>query len=283
MLQSPLRNGRCVSTFPFGLFISALSTNEPQQKPRLTHSFISFILSFAFSIYRFDFWCFCPHEKSHSNHFSLYFISMIRFLYEDEKKKLRNNHATENKMHFQHDDKNSHFVIASTIAPADQPFIFPGGMQRTNPQSQSFPDLSRKIDSRSMKGVGGGGGGSVRPMYKSSRLPVASRYVDKRNSSSRLNRRKCVASSWPIACCFSCVCSSHFRFPSMESNIEVRSTGNTKSEFNNLYNTSNRAIYSNQRLNRSLPRKFKTTSIPVRHFYPNYSHGKFQLFLFSSS
>lgn len=94
-------------------------------------------------------------------------------------------------MHFQHDDKNTHFVIASTIAPADQPFIFPGGMQRTNLQSQSFPDLSRKIDLRSMKGGGGGGGGgNVRPMYKSSRLPVASRYVNKRNSRCRLNQEK---------------------------------------------------------------------------------------------
>lgn len=65
-----------------------------------------------------------------------------------------------------------------------------------------------------------------------------------------------------------------FRFPSMESNIEMRNgTINSKAEFNNLFNTSNRAIYSTQRLNRSLPRKFKTTSIPVRHSYPNYSHG----------
>lgn len=178
-------------------------------------------------------------------------------------------------MHFQHDDKNTHFVIASTIAPADQPFIFPGGMQRTNLQSQSFPDLSRKIDLRSMKGGGGGGGGNVRPMYKSSRLPVASRYVNKRNSSSRPNRKK-LSRHLDSRLVVLCVCSSHFRFPSMESNIEVRTTANTKSEFNNLFNTSNRAIYSNQRLNRSLPRKFKTTNIPIRHFYPNYSHGKFQ-------
>lgn len=70
----------------------------------------------------------------------------------------------------------------------------------------------------------------------------------------------------------------------MESNIEVRnSTGNSKSEFNNLFNTSNRAIYSTQRLNRSLPRKFKTTSIPVRHSYPNYSHGNFVLSFLSPS
>lgn len=151
-------------------------------------------------------------------------------------------------------------------------------MQRTNLQSQSFPDLSRKIELRSMKGGGGGSGdgGNVRPMYKSSKLPVASRYAQKELTDEyklcRVILTYCFSFGW-------CFCIEFVRFPSMESNIEVRSTGNSKTEFNNLFNTSNRAIYSNQRLNRSLPRKFKTTSIPVRHAYPNYSHGNLIRFL----
>lgn len=182
----------------FRLFLRMSHNKSPVSH---IHSFHSF----SRSLFRFIDSIFGAFVHTRNLAFKLFFLYSFSFPWFDffmKMKKIPTNRATENKMHFQHDDKNTHFVIASTIAPADQPFIFPGGMQRTNPQSQSFPDLSRKIDLRSMKGVGGGGG-DVRPMYKSSRLPVASRYVNKRNLSSRLNRKKCVASSWPIA--FSCV------------------------------------------------------------------------------
>lgn len=160
-------------TVRFNFSFACLFISVPS---RMSHnkSHVSHIHPFIGSFFRFtdfDFWCFVHGEKNTFYFFPIIFISMVRcagerssfqiiVLPEFKKKPFR----------FQHDDKNTHFVIASTIAPTDQPFIFPGGMQRTNLQSQSFPDLSRKIDVRSMKG-----GGNVRPMYKSSKLPVASR------------------------------------------------------------------------------------------------------------
>lgn len=174
MLQSPLKNGRCVSTFR--LLPSSFRFHHEWVTTKATsHTFIH-SLNRSFDLPISIFGALSMAKKNTFYFFPIIFISMVRCA--GEKSIFQMIVLTEEKkpFRFQHDDKNTHFVIASTIAPTDQPFIFPGGMQRTNLQSQSFPDLSRKIDVRSMKG-----GGNVRPMYKSSKLPVASRWGRERN------------------------------------------------------------------------------------------------------
>lgn len=157
-----------------------------------------------------------------------------------------------------------------------------------NIQSQSFPDLSRKGDARTAPYM------NDRQNYKSSKLPVASRYVnqtqlriiekDKYRSTPNHHQnsiwKKFIVCYYNL-CYFSiplntfCYYSlSRSRFPSMESNIEARNTS-SNADSNYFINNNSRSVYSNNRLNGSLPRKHNTNIIPIRNSYFNYSHGKF--------